>query len=196
MAVSVRVLELFRNFTLRCPHLAIQPFVKGLCDVHGIPFRPYLSIQFSICFDLFLSICDEVDHRLQVALGRDSPNWRLRHACPACTHKLNDEAPLTFDILVTMDRNDSLKQIRKRSRVVEDLVEGEECDVGESNERMDTRCVSGDYYLSRQKVDRWSKEVLEKLVHKPMVNNSIFFCLKNLTVFQTVSPEDHSICED
>jgi hypothetical protein len=61
---------------------------------------------------------------------------------------------------------------------------------------MDTRCVSGDYYLSRQKVDRWSKEVLEKLVHEPMVNNSIFFCLKNLTVFQTVSPEDHSICED
>lgn len=134
MAISVRVLELFRNFTLRCPHLAIQPFVKGLCDVHGIPFRPYLSIQFSICFDLFLSIRDEVDHRLQVALGRDSPNWRLRHACPACTHKLNDEAPLTFDILVTMDGNDSLKRIRKRSRVVEDLVEGEECDVGESNE--------------------------------------------------------------
>jgi len=119
-----------------------------------------------------------------VALGRDSPNWRLRHACPACTHKLDGEAPLTFDILVTMDGNDSLKRIQKRSQVVEDLVEGEESDVGESNERMDTRCVSGDYYLSRQKVDRWSREVLEKLVHEPMVNNSLIFCLKTLTVFR------------
>jgi hypothetical protein len=83
-----------------------------------------------------------------------------------------------------MDGNDSLKRIQKRSQVVEDLVEGEESDVGESNERMDTRCVSGDYYLSRQKVDRWSREVLEKLVHEPMVNNSLIFCLKTLTVFR------------
>jgi len=171
VAVTVRLLELFRNCTLRCPHLAIQPFVKGLCDVHGIPFRHYLSTQFSICFDLYLSIRDEVDHRLRVALGRDGPNWRLRHACPACTHKVEGEAPLDFNILVTMDGNDSLKRIQKRSQVVEDLVEGEDSNIAESNERIDTRCVSGDYYLSRQTVDRWSKEVLEKLVYEPVVSN-------------------------
>jgi hypothetical protein len=57
---------------------------------------------------------------------------------------LDGEAPLTFDILVTMDGNDSLKRIQKRARVAEDLVEGEEASVGESNERIDTYC--GDVY--------------------------------------------------
>jgi len=196
VAVSVRVLELFRNCSLRCPHLAIQPFVKGLCDVHGVPFRPYLSTQFSICLDLYLSIRDEVDRRLQEALGQDSPNWRLRHACPACTHKLDGEAPLTFDILITMDGNDSLKRIQKRARVAEDLVEGEEASVGESNERIDTRCVSGDYYLSRQTVDRWSKEVLEKLACEPTVSDISLSCPTLLTMLQTTSPDNYSVCED
>ena len=71
-----------------------------------------------------------------------------------------------------MDGNDSLKRIQKRSQVFEDLIEGEDSNVAKSNERIDTRCVSGDYYLSRQTVDRWSKEVLEKLVREPMVSNS------------------------
>ena len=35
-AVSMQVLELYWNSHLRCPHLAIQPFVKGLCDLQGI----------------------------------------------------------------------------------------------------------------------------------------------------------------
>jgi hypothetical protein len=36
VAVSTRVLELYRISHLCCPHLAIQPFVKGLCDLHGV----------------------------------------------------------------------------------------------------------------------------------------------------------------
>lgn len=36
VAVTVRVLELYRTSHFRCPHLAIQPFVKGLCDLHGV----------------------------------------------------------------------------------------------------------------------------------------------------------------
>ena len=31
------VLKLFRTTHLRCPHLAVQPFVKSLCDLHGVP---------------------------------------------------------------------------------------------------------------------------------------------------------------
>ncbi|KAJ7250234.1 hypothetical protein C8J57DRAFT_1521249 [Mycena rebaudengoi] len=32
--------------------LAVQSFVKSLCDLHGVPYRPYLCQQFTICYDL------------------------------------------------------------------------------------------------------------------------------------------------
>ncbi|KAJ7840296.1 hypothetical protein B0H14DRAFT_2587525 [Mycena olivaceomarginata] len=43
VAITVRVLEVFRVLHARAPQLAIQPYVKSLCDLHGVPFRPYLS---------------------------------------------------------------------------------------------------------------------------------------------------------
>ncbi|KAF8981798.1 hypothetical protein BDQ17DRAFT_1262683, partial [Cyathus striatus] len=94
---------------LRCPHLAIQPFVKSLCDIHRIPFRPYLSQQFSICYDLFLQLCSKAKKQLESALLQDQNNWRLQNACSACTYKLKDEAPLEFSMLFAMDGNDSAK---------------------------------------------------------------------------------------
>ena len=111
MAVTTRVLELYHNNHLRCPHLAIQPFVKSLCDLHGKAFRPYLSQQFSICYDLYIQIRDEAKLRVDLALGRDTPQWRLQNACPACTYKLEGESKLIFDMLCMMDGNDSLKRI-------------------------------------------------------------------------------------
>jgi hypothetical protein len=111
LAFSTRLLELYRNTHLRCPHLAIQPFVKGLCDLHGVPFRPYLSQQFSISYDLYLMIREEVQQRVSAALRHDAPNYRLRHSCPACTYKLQDKGDLIFKMLITMDGNDSLKRI-------------------------------------------------------------------------------------
>lgn len=56
LAVTSRLLELFRVTHLRCPHLSTQAFVKGLCDLHGFAFRPYLATQFSVCYDLFVEI--------------------------------------------------------------------------------------------------------------------------------------------
>ena len=114
LAFTTRLLELYRNSHLRCPHLAIQPFVKALCDLHGVSFRPYLSQQFSISYDLYLLIREEVHSRVIVALERDSPYYRLRHTCPACSYKLEGEAELIFQMLVTMDGNDSLKRILRR----------------------------------------------------------------------------------
>lgn len=35
-AISIRTLEIFRNLRNRCPHLAIQPYVKGLLDLQGV----------------------------------------------------------------------------------------------------------------------------------------------------------------
>jgi hypothetical protein len=36
VAVKVRVLEVYRIAHVRCPQLAIQSFVKSLCDLHGV----------------------------------------------------------------------------------------------------------------------------------------------------------------
>ncbi|KAJ7248760.1 hypothetical protein C8J57DRAFT_1522232 [Mycena rebaudengoi] len=48
VAISTRVLEPYWVTHVRCPQLAVQPFVKSLCDLHGVPFWPYLMQQFSI----------------------------------------------------------------------------------------------------------------------------------------------------
>jgi hypothetical protein len=45
-AMSIRVLELYWNLHGRCPHLSIQPFMKGLLDVHGVRLHhPFETVQ-------------------------------------------------------------------------------------------------------------------------------------------------------
>ncbi|KAJ7862383.1 hypothetical protein B0H14DRAFT_3084658 [Mycena olivaceomarginata] len=94
VAVKVRVLEVYHIAHVRCPQLAIQSFVKSLCDLHGVPYRPYLCQQFSIAYDLYLDLCRQTDER---------------HACPACMYKLEGKDALIFDMLTCFDGNDSLK---------------------------------------------------------------------------------------
>ncbi|KIJ95214.1 hypothetical protein K443DRAFT_124935 [Laccaria amethystina LaAM-08-1] len=147
LAITVHVLELYRNASLRCPHLAINSFVKALCDLHGVLFRPYLRKQFSICFDVYLAILLCVDQRIQIAIKRDDPGWRLHHACPACTYKLTGEPKLLFSILVTMDGNDSLKHIQHRKPAPLDPGDGAPV-IGQPNERKDERTVAPGYYIT------------------------------------------------
>jgi hypothetical protein len=69
----------------------MQAFIRGLCDLHSLAPRPYLGSQFSTAFDVYLPIRAEVDKHVKVALGRDTPNWRLKNSCPACLYKLEGE---------------------------------------------------------------------------------------------------------
>ena len=160
VAITICVLELFRNASLRCPHLSINSFVKLLCDLHGYSFRPYLCNQFSICFDVYLSIRNCVDQHIQTALKCNDPGWRLCHACPACTHKLTGEAELVFSMLVTMDGNDSLKRVQRRKTAPIDPGDGDAPVVGEPNERMDERTVGAGYYITQEQVDRWNRDIV------------------------------------
>ncbi len=165
LVITVRVLEFFRNVHLRCPHMTVHSFVKGLCDIFGIPFRPYLNEQFSICYDLYVQIREEVKQRVADALDRHGNQWRLRNACAACTYKLEGEDALIFDMLVTMDGNDSLKRLLRKEQT---LLDESGRVAPESNQpRTDSREVYGDYYLSREKVDRWARarvdDVLQQL---------------------------------
>ncbi|KAJ7204100.1 hypothetical protein GGX14DRAFT_569699 [Mycena pura] len=157
VVLTTRTLELFRVTSLRCPRLAIQPFVKSLCDIHGLPFRPYLSTQFSVAYDVYLATRAIVDVRVKVLLKRDAPNWRLKNACPACMYKLEDEPHLDLPFLSTKDGNNSLKRWNRRER-------GEDGVAGASKERNDDRTPPGDYYLTRAEVDVWAKEGLDDLL--------------------------------
>ncbi|KAJ7451074.1 hypothetical protein FB451DRAFT_1284595 [Mycena latifolia] len=159
VAITIRTLEVFRVTRLRCPRLGIQPYVRALCDIHGVAFRSYLSTQFSIAFDVYLATLAEVEKRIQKALGRDTPNWRLKNACPPCMYKLEGEPELLLPLLTTMDGNNSLRRFKQTSRPEED----DEVP-GASKARKDDREVPGDYYLLREEVDKWAKEGLEDLM--------------------------------
>src|SRR5271170_5260616 len=87
----------------------------SLYDIYSkVPFESWLARQFSISYDLYLDIRRRVDILIQTALERDTPDWRLRNSCPACTYKLEGESPLKFSMLFTMDGNNSLKRVVRR----------------------------------------------------------------------------------
>ncbi|KII93196.1 hypothetical protein PLICRDRAFT_383096 [Plicaturopsis crispa FD-325 SS-3] len=155
VGITTDALELYRVAHLRNPHFSIQAFVKTLCDLHTVPFRRHLSRQFSIAFDLYLAIRADVDKAVHAALHRSSPDWRLKHACPACMYKLKDEDPLLFSMLYTQDGNDSLRRVVKRSPSDED---GK---LGPSSELPTARQVKGDRYLSREYVNKWANRELQ-----------------------------------
>ncbi|KAJ7369224.1 hypothetical protein DFH08DRAFT_677602, partial [Mycena albidolilacea] len=168
VAITVRVLEVFRVLHARAPQLAIQPYVKSLCDLHGVPFRPYLSRQFSIACGVYLAIRRQTDERVMNVLGRDS-NSHVKHACPACMYKLKGEDQLIFDMLTTMDGNDSLKRVLRR--LPSDGEGDGEATLGRSKELVDNRDAGDGYYLSRDRVNAWAKTRLAEIL--PMEAHSV-----------------------
>ncbi|KAF8166470.1 hypothetical protein K438DRAFT_2025151 [Mycena galopus ATCC 62051] len=180
VAIKIRILKAYRVTHVHCPQLAIQSFVKSLCDLHGVPYQLYLCQQFSISYDLYLDLRHQTDERVMRALGRNS-SWCLKHACPACNYKLEGEDVLVFDTLMTMDSNDSLKRVLQREKVgMADAVDemGEPA-LGKSREHVDNRDAGDGYYISWERVDRWARDrVADRL---PM---------------QTASTEENNPCAD
>ncbi|KAL0564922.1 hypothetical protein V5O48_017110, partial [Marasmius crinis-equi] len=156
VAISLRTLEFFIFMSLRCPKLAAHAFVKGLCDIHGVIYRPYLYQQFLITIDLYHDIQRIIDARVKKALGRDSKDWRLANACPCCMYKVVGEQSLLFSMLFAMDGNNSLKRM-KRLEGVFDEHGAKVASAGPSIEHPDSRAVSSDFYLTRQEVDRFEE---------------------------------------
>ncbi|KAJ7194634.1 hypothetical protein B0H12DRAFT_1245841 [Mycena haematopus] len=151
VVITIRALEMYRVTHLRCPRLGIQAFTRALCDIHGVAPRPWLASQFSVAFDVYLAI----RARVQVVLARDSPNWCLKNACPPCLYKLEGEVQLEIPFMCTMDGNNSLSRFAMRER--EEVFADGTTAPGQSKERRDNHTVLGDYYLSREEVDKWAK---------------------------------------
>ena len=81
-----------------------------------------------------------------------------------------------FQILITMDGNDSLKQILCQdppAAPAEGEPEPEGPQVGESREQPDLRKVGRDYLLLWENVDRWAKAILEELLPELEVRLSL-----------------------
>ncbi|KAH7904631.1 hypothetical protein BJ138DRAFT_1138490 [Hygrophoropsis aurantiaca] len=154
VAISIGALEFYRVARQRNPHYSIQAFVKTLCDLQGVQFQRYLSRQVTIALDVYLQIRASVDSLLQETLLRDSPDWRLKHACPACTYTLTGEPKLTYSLLYAMDGNDSLKRVVRRVSSEDDG----DSETPASSELMTTQRVGGDRYISRDVVDKFAKD--------------------------------------
>jgi hypothetical protein len=157
VVITTWALELFRVASLCCPCLAIQPWVKALCNIHGVTFRPYLATQFSVAFDLYLATRAIVDVRVKALLHRDTLNWRLKNTCPACMYKVEGEPELELPFLSTKDGNNSRKRWDNRERM-------DDGSAGASKAHADNRTVPGDYYLSCEVVDKWAKEGINDLL--------------------------------
>ncbi|KAJ7206125.1 hypothetical protein GGX14DRAFT_535569 [Mycena pura] len=164
VVVTAQTLEFFRVAHVRCPHLAIQSFVKTLCDIHGA-YKPYLCQQFSISYDVYLEVRQQVEAKVLDALGRSS-DWRLKNVCLACTYELVGEPELTFRMLMTMDGNESLWRVLRRERGSEGEVDENTGDpvLAKSSERADDRVADEGYFISQDKVDEWSKERLADIL--------------------------------
>ncbi|KAJ7058287.1 hypothetical protein C8F01DRAFT_1220566 [Mycena amicta] len=160
VVITTQALEFYRVAHARCPQYAVEAFVKTLCNVHLTPYRAYLRTQFSIAYDLYLELRRRSEALVLEALGRNNAIWRLTHACPACMYKLDGEDKLIFEMLVTMDGNDSLKRVLRRESVADDSDDA----VGPSAEREDNRDGGDGYFLSREVVDRWARRRLGNLL--------------------------------
>ncbi|KAG9089281.1 hypothetical protein FS749_001456 [Ceratobasidium sp. UAMH 11750] len=120
--------------------ISIQVMGKAFCDLRNVPYEKYYRDQLSAALDVYLMIEREVERRVAAALGRDDPLWRLKNACMPCTYRLQDEPPMEFSMLVTMDGNDSLKRIGEAATA-------------------DHRTYESSYYLTRAQVDAFANEV-------------------------------------
>lgn len=152
-------MEFYHVARNRCPRYAIGNFIKTLCDIHGLPFRPYMSVMFSAALDAYLAMRATIAICVAKAVGHDGPDHRLKNTCPACMYRLEGEPDLGLDLLFTMDGNDSLKRVR-RLVGVDDPEAGI---VAASREREDERKITDDYYLSRPEVDKWANVEAEDL---------------------------------
>ena len=105
LAISFRTLELFRRLRLRKSSFSVEAFVKVVCDIYSVCFGPWRSSvsidttssqvpyrrryrsSFADTFETYVIILRLVKGLVDQELGRDVPDWRVKHACPPCTYE-------------------------------------------------------------------------------------------------------------
>ncbi|KAJ8463735.1 hypothetical protein ONZ51_g10067 [Trametes cubensis] len=147
LAISLRTLELLRCVRLFKPSFSIEAFAKLVCHYYRISYQRTIRNALSDAFDVYLVILRAVNKKVQVALGRDEPDWRARNACPACCYQLVGEPERPFARMICMDGNNSLKRMRPLG----------------GRQIGDTRAFQeSDYFLPQDFVNRFANEVQKK----------------------------------
>ncbi|OJT11359.1 hypothetical protein TRAPUB_12122 [Trametes pubescens] len=144
LAISLKTLELFRCIRLFKASFSVEAFAKLMCHYYSVPYRRTYRSALSDVFDIYLHITREVEAGVTHALGRDTLNWRVLHACPPCGYKLHKEPDLMFMRLYAMDGNNSLKHLVPLG----------------GRRAGDDRVFDGsDYFLPKVFVDKYTNEV-------------------------------------
>ncbi|KAI6010076.1 hypothetical protein BKA83DRAFT_4467634 [Pisolithus microcarpus] len=147
VVITIRALELYHVSYYHNPHFSIQAY-----------FWRYLSSQFSIAFDVYLQLTASVDSLVDKVLHCDSPNWCLKHCCPACMYTLEGEQPLQLSILYALDGNDSLKRIQHK--LLSEDGEGQSASI----ELPMCQVLTCDRYLSCKFVDQYASQDVVSMV--------------------------------
>lgn len=80
-------------------------------DVLQIPYQRTVRNAISDAFDIYLAILRAVRKRVNGALGRESPDWRVCNSCPACCYKVSHRA-----IIRLTENTDHIEIARGRTR--------------------------------------------------------------------------------
>jgi hypothetical protein len=140
--VSLATLQSYHNLRLTKPNLSIQAFVRSMARHQNRNSTSSLTNKFSEAYDIFLAIQRSVRDRIQSALLRDSPSWRIKNCCPACLHPTPGGDDLQHCLHFSMDGGSSLKRFKQTSAF--------------------TEFFNSDHILSREKVDEWKHVVKKK----------------------------------
>ena len=109
LAISLKTLELFRRICLRKPSFSIEAFVKVVCNLYNVrlivdyrqiltssykqmPYHRKYRVVLTGAFDIYLMILRDIDARVIVALGHDTPDWHVINACPPCGYKVSAQS--------------------------------------------------------------------------------------------------------
>jgi hypothetical protein len=77
-----------------------------------------------------------------------------------CTYKLEGECKLKFNMLFTMDGNNSLKRILQHGPPTEEA----ENIPGPVLECLDFHILTTDYYIPREDVEKWGGDVKQEMI--------------------------------
>ncbi|PIL29500.1 hypothetical protein GSI_08308 [Ganoderma sinense ZZ0214-1] len=143
LAVSLKTLELLRVIRLFKASFSIEAFAKMICYMYYIPYRRHYRTGLSDAFDIYLTIQQRVEQQIMAALGRETSDWRPIHGCPPCSYEVEGEKKPTWNRMLVLDGNNSLKRMATTGGRT----------VG------DTRLFESDYFLARDYVNTFAKEV-------------------------------------
>jgi hypothetical protein len=105
LAISFRTLELFRRMRLRKSSFSVEAFSKVMCDLYSVghtlsmlvawadavhiqvPYRRRYRTALADALEIYITIIRSIENLVSQELGRDTPDWRVKNACPPCTYE-------------------------------------------------------------------------------------------------------------